>query len=492
MNLTDLLTKMGPGRVSTTAYDTAWVARLGEIDPEISNKALGWISDHQNSDGSWGADQPYYYHDRVISTLAVMVAINYRGRRQDDQKQIKRGLEALEKIADHVDQGLSADPNGATAGFEMIVPTLVADAERLGILKRQADTILDRLDSQRTSKIKVLRNRKIERRMTAAFSLEMAGVDGGKDMLDLDHLQEEDGSVSHSPSATAYFLANVQPDNQKAHEYIRKCMREDGGAPMAVPFEICERTWVLWNIGLLELDQDIRNLCVPHLDALQQAWRRDGVGFTKDHGVKDGDDTSLTFDALTRFGYSPDINALLHYEEEDHFRCYPYETTFSISTNIHFIGALRRAGYQADHPLIQKATQFLIRNRTDRFWCDKWHASPFYATGHAIIALSGYLNQMIEDTVRWLVSCQHPDGSWGYYSVPSAEETAYALQALSIWRKHGGKLEKNILKSGLLWLRDHSAAPYPMMWLAKSLNYSEWIIQAELLSAQLLAEEALS
>jgi halimadienyl-diphosphate synthase len=100
----DLLKCVGPGTMSSLAYDTAWVARLGEIDWELSNRALAWLTDNQLEDGSWGAREPFYYHDRVISTLAAMIALTYRGRRTQDKEQIERGLIALEKIIDGADE----------------------------------------------------------------------------------------------------------------------------------------------------------------------------------------------------------------------------------------------------------------------------------------------------------------------------------------------------------------------------------------------------
>ncbi len=50
-----LLTEYEPGRVMKTAYDTAWVARLGDVAHDISNAALRWICENQLPDGSWGA-----------------------------------------------------------------------------------------------------------------------------------------------------------------------------------------------------------------------------------------------------------------------------------------------------------------------------------------------------------------------------------------------------------------------------------------------------
>ena len=77
-----------------------------------------------------------YYHDRVICTLAAMIALSYRGRREHDKVQIEKGKLALERIVGGATQGLQSDPNGATVGFEMIAPTLAAEAEKLGIIKQ--------------------------------------------------------------------------------------------------------------------------------------------------------------------------------------------------------------------------------------------------------------------------------------------------------------------------------------------------------------------
>ena len=76
--IAQLIDEIGPGHMASTAYDTAWAARLGEIDWAISSQALAWLAENQLSDGSWGAPAPLYYHDRVICTLAAMIALSVR------------------------------------------------------------------------------------------------------------------------------------------------------------------------------------------------------------------------------------------------------------------------------------------------------------------------------------------------------------------------------------------------------------------------------
>ncbi|CNN33731.1 cyclase [Mycobacterium tuberculosis] len=49
-----LLAKAALGNgISSTAYDTAWVAKLGQLDDELSDLALNWLCERQLPDGSW-------------------------------------------------------------------------------------------------------------------------------------------------------------------------------------------------------------------------------------------------------------------------------------------------------------------------------------------------------------------------------------------------------------------------------------------------------
>ena len=133
----ELLKDLGTrNSILSSPYDTAWIARLKNIEPEISNMALEWICKNQLADGSWGAEFPMYYHDRVICTLSSMIALRHWGRRQQDKVQIEKGLVALDDIIAGAEKGLRNDFNGATVGFEVIIPTLIAEAEQLGNNKR--------------------------------------------------------------------------------------------------------------------------------------------------------------------------------------------------------------------------------------------------------------------------------------------------------------------------------------------------------------------
>jgi halimadienyl-diphosphate synthase len=504
-----LLEDIGPGRMLSSAYDTAWIARLVDWDESISRQALNWLREHQLPDGSWGASQFSYFHDRLICTLAAMTALGRWGDERD-QNRLRRARLGM----DIATKGLRADTVGETVGFEMIAPTLMGEAKKLGVIRRDAnggmkklifpveydstqsggvdephrrqDDILELLGYRRIAKMKRLPKGKISRYVTVAFSAEMVGNDGVH-LLDVENLQEGNGSVGHSPSATAHFVLNVQSGNTDAIAYLRQTVleNEDGGAPDVAPFDVFERGWSLWNLALIgSLDEETLSLCQPHLDFLEQGWQPGiGVGFAAEYSPKDGDDSGLTFEVLARYGRKMDIEALLGYEKAEHFRCYALESNPSISANIHILGALRQAGFDAQQPAIRKIVNFLYQTRfLQMFWFDKWHSSPYYPTVHAIIAAERLADDLIENAVAWILETQNLDGSWGYY-IPTAEETAYCLQALLIWKRGGKTVPEDKIKRGLDWLHNHMDPPYPPLWIGKSLYSPGLVVRSAILSA---------
>ncbi len=486
--ITGLIDEIGPGHMSSTAYDTAWAARLGEVDWNLSSHSLAWLAENQLPDGSWGAAAPMYYHDRVLCTLAAMIALSYRGRRGQDKVQIENGKIALERIVSGATMGLQADPNGATVGFEMIAPTLAAEAERLGIIKKQGERILGRLSKQRAKKLAFLKDNMISKHVTIAFSAEMAGTDG-KHMLDLDNLQESNGSVGLSPSATAYFATYIKRGDEAALNYLRGTTSADGGQPNVAPFDVFEIAWSLWNLGMIP-DLEANHKLRPHIEFLSNAWEpRRGVGFATNYSVKDSDDSVITYSTLLRFGIEKDLASVLAYEEKDHFRCFDLEVNPSISANIHILHALRQAGLNQKNSSVQKIIHFLKRTQHDQhFWIDKWHSSTFYATAHAVIACAGFANDLVAESVEWLLKSQNANGSWGTY-IATAEETAYALQALWQWNEKVAKVPKAVFRNGMRWLEEHLDPPYPPLWIGKCLYNPRLVIRSAVISALTLAHK---
>lgn len=480
----ELLHGIGQGlSISRSAYDTAWVARLALSGNSMGQAAIEWLREQQLADGSWGTKDFLYYHERLVSTLSAIVALAQYGAQQD-RARVQRAQLALETMSKH----LAADPAGETIGFEMIVPTLIAEAEELGVLNSHLDKQLDYLCQFRISKLAALPRNMIDRTVTVAFSTEMVGADG-LDLLDVKNLREPNGSVAYSPAATTFFYLHVQPDDPAALDYLEK-VTTDGAAPYIAPIEIFEQGWALWNLALLpQLDAETLRLCQPHLDLIEAEWKP-GIGAAACAGLTlvESDTTSVAYKVLQQFGRMPDLEAVMHYEEENHFRCFQLEANPSLSANIHILDALKGVGFGASHPSVQKVLRFLQRTQTmQMFWFDKWHVSPYYPTAHAIIACVDLANELIQDAVYWIKVSQRKDGAWGYY-VATAEETALCLQALVIWKQHGGEVPDSVLKRGAAWLAEHMDEPYVPLWIGKSLYCPELVVRSAVLSALALVE----
>jgi len=335
---------------------------------------------------------------------------------------------------------------------------------------------------------------KVSRHITVAHSVEMAGRDK-IELLDVENLQEVNGSIGNSSSATAYFASQIKPGDKQALHYLNQIVNtHNGGASTLAPFETFERIWTLWNLSLANLEnksQEVNTLFQEHLDYLNNHWSPGkGLGFSKTYSLTDSDDTAVGFELLTKFGKQNDIEALLEYEEEKWFRCFQFEINPSVDVNIHALGALRQAGYDKKHPTINKIVSFLRSQRiAGNYWFDKWHVSPYYTTAHAVIYCKDYDEKLCQDSINWILSTQKSDGSWGFYNFSTAEETAYCIQAIQVWKKFGKKIPKERIELAKNWLLKNAEAPYPPLWIDKSLYCPELLVRSAILSALELAQE---
>jgi halimadienyl-diphosphate synthase len=476
-----LVKEMGAGLITASAYDTAWVARLVEQDKALGESALEWLSTHQLSDGSWGTKDPICYYDRVICTLSAMTTLARYGRRAQDRKLITNGQLALGELTSNATRRLMTNPASATVGFEMLAPALVGEAEELGILNHQGDRILGRLQQLRKLKLAKLGNKRIDRSITAAFSLEMVGEDLSR--LDIDHLQERNGSIAYSPAATAFYLLQVKPGDPAALEYLNS-VHISGAFPYVGPADVFECAWSLWNLGLNDWSEPLKESFQCHLDSLEMAWTPNhGVGAATGLSLVDGDDTAMAFEAMHRWGRRPDTRSLLTYEADEHFLCFRLEADPSTSTNIHLLSALKAGGYDREAPVVQKILNFLLSHRMPNgMWSDKWHLSPYYPTSHAIIACAGYAEDLVEAAIEHMLASQKSDGTWGEPH-STAEETAYALQALCIWKRNGHHVDEDVLRVGGAWLIQHMTRPQPLLWIGKCLYSPVRVVKSTILSA---------
>lgn len=66
------------GSLPSSAYDTAFIAKIHRDDNLYFPEALQWILKNQNSDGSWG--ESLIHFDKLLSTLSCIDLLLFIGK----------------------------------------------------------------------------------------------------------------------------------------------------------------------------------------------------------------------------------------------------------------------------------------------------------------------------------------------------------------------------------------------------------------------------
>lgn len=477
-----LLQADSPRLMEPVPYDTVWAARLTNADGSVAYPAtLDWLVAQQQADGSWGSQIPYV-HDRLLTTLAVVVLLARADLCEQYCRERQRGEQVLWQLAGRLHYDYHE-----TIGFELILPTLLAEAKALGLNLPYAQ--LQRYECERVAKLRLLPlDRLFTTQTTALFSLEAFGecVDpeqGEKLLLG-------NGSLFASPSATAYLLSRT-PDWRTRYPqsttYVDKLLsHHDYGLPHVAPYDVFATAWSLTYLhygGLLKTHTD--NL-QPYYTFLRTHWRADGIGYSSVLETPDCDEMAMTLMILHRAGYPVDSRCLLAYERPEHFACFLHERNPSLSANLHVLAALALLP-EADQPRVRdKILGYLLRQRHEgAFWSDKWHASVYYPTSRALIILTPYLPEQMAETLRWLLATQQANGAWGQY-MPTLEETALVLLALLHYHRHYQPLAPEPLQRAAAYLLAHEqpfAQHYPALWIGKALYAPTPVIRSCILAA---------
>lgn len=472
-------------RMNPSPYDIAWVARLRDSDgnprwPEL----LDWLVEHQHSNGSWGGEIEYY-HDRIISTLVALIALRENGSDPLVEKSIKS---AEQYIWNHLHL-LRRDPF-ELAGFELILPTLIEEARALNL---DVPSHTCGYGEIQTAKLKLIPPDMLySPYISTVYSLECMGKAGN--VAKIREAKTCIGSVGNSPATTAYYLGLCQNQDEEAWSYLEG-VREDLSDIITVyPFRTFELVWVLNN--LLYTDFPVTNFVDQGtLQSLKEEVGPKGVGFDPTFLVTDGDTTSVCYRVLLSADMQVDLTGLAYFENKETrvFRTWDFERNASVSANAHVLEALHLAPAYPDLQLVkEKIILMLLDSRTfNTYWLDKWHASPYYATAHVLIALlkeKTFLAHAIHHTVDWLLHTQRADGSWGFFEQATLEETAYVMTALLHYNRYQ-PIDSGVLHRGARYLMEEYEKPtasYPDLWIAKCLYGPDDVIRSAVQAAIIL------
>jgi halimadienyl-diphosphate synthase len=423
----------------------------------------------------------------LLTTLRAVLTLDTWSESPCDRAQVERGLAYIRAHA----ADLAKDPV-ETVAFELIFPTLLDEAEQRGLDVPQEAFVPVRVTGA-AKRARAPRHLAYDRRTPLVISLEALGPHFEVELASA--VQEVNGSVGTSPSATAFLLQHV-PDNDAAAGYLRQMLHSDGrggGMPAFFPIETYEYSWALYQLGQARPDiyRQMPEIITPILDYLYTTRTRTGWTFCAQTAVKESDTTAVCFAVLSQAGYTLNPALLYQYEEADHFRVYPFERNPSPSANAHILDALHYCDPRERAPRVAKVLRFLDETRQPGgFWFDKWHVSPYYTTSHVVLAAQDWAPNLVAPAIDWLLAGQRPGGSWGFYA-STLEETAYAVLALLAWQRSGHAVPRDVIARGVDYLQAHytdAECAYPPLWIAKTLYAPVLISQAAVLAALLAAE----
>ena len=289
----------GYGSISAAHYETAWVGRLGKTGQPMFPQCLEYLRKGQHSDGSWGAKRPFLIFDHIISTLAVIVCLKQWNFSTDAQR-ISEGQKFLQDNLKRL-RNSNKIKFKKTAGFELILPSLIDEAKEMGLVFGSED-IIDIYRAERNWKLKVIKKLEdlgsdISTIKSWQFSLE--GLGGLYSNEQMKALIKDNGIVCVSYSSTAYALLKGV-DSPKTIEHFNHIIAENGGGiPHMYPETVFELAWGI--ISLLYVGFSIEtDFLQPALDELEALWDRfKGFLGASEYAPLDPDSTANTLFVLS-------------------------------------------------------------------------------------------------------------------------------------------------------------------------------------------------
>lgn len=490
------------GLVSVSVYESARVARLA---PWLAGHAqrLRFLLDRQRPDGLWPGPDGYALVPTLSAVEALLASVagasatgRALNRSPTDAEQTASATAGLRALARWFRPGADlAVPD--TVAVELIVPALVEQINgQLARFRGAEESTMDVFGSQGLGLPRGLDDGLLNRLRDAlrarralpakvAHSLEaFADASSGASFV-----RPAAGVVACSPAATAAWLG-VRPDHGESVAYLAALQAREGGpVPVCAPVPVFERAWVLAAFASAGLP-----VVVPDqvLSALAAAVG-DGGASTGGGLAPDADTTAMTLYVLARLDRPRSPDCLLSFRAGDHFTSFPAERTVSTSANAHVLQAL--GGYTDRRPderdryrvaMAALADWLCAQQETDGSWVDKWHASPYYATGCAVAALAEFGGPSaagaIDKAAAWVLDTRRADGAWGRWQ-STAEETAYAVRILI----ESGRADTATLAAAAggtaFLLRFGFTTEHPPLWHDKDLYTPTRVVRAEVIAA---------
>ncbi|GLJ36174.1 hypothetical protein SUGI_0725850 [Cryptomeria japonica] len=297
---------MEDGKISPSAYDTAWVARVPAIDdcaePQFP-QMLDWILHNQLPDGSWGEKRRFLACDRLLNTLSCLVTLAFWGV---GNNQVNRGLDFLRRNTEAMIK--EAQGYHRSKGFEMVFPALLNEAKFLGLDLPYELSIIKQINEKRDFELKRASVEELHSHPSTMLQC-LEGIQEVVDWKNILKLQSKDGSFSGSPASTACVF--IHTGDRECLQFLMRLVTKFGDhVPGMYPVDIAERLRAVDSVQRLGLDRHFQTEIKQAMDYAFQYWGQRGIGFGRESLVPDIDVTATGFKLLRMFGYTVSSDVL--------------------------------------------------------------------------------------------------------------------------------------------------------------------------------------
>ncbi|AEE82229.1 ent-kaurene synthetase A-like protein [Arabidopsis thaliana] len=361
-----ILRNLTDGEITISAYDTAWVALIdaGDKTPAFPS-AVKWIAENQLSDGSWGDAYLFSYHDRLINTLACVVALrSWNLFPHQCNKGITFFRENIGKLEDENDEHMPI-------GFEVAFPSLLEIARGINIDVPYDSPVLKDIYAKKELKLTRI-PKEIMHKIPTTLLHSLEG------MRDLDwekllKLQSQDGSFLFSPSSTAF--AFMQTRDSNCLEYLRNAVKRfNGGVPNVFPVDLFEHIWIVDRLQRLGISRYFEEEIKECLDYVHRYWTDNGICWARCSHVQDIDDTAMAFRLLRQHGYQVSADVFKNFEKEGEFFCFVGQSNQAVTGMFNLYRASQLAFPREE--ILKNAKEFsynyLLEKREREELIDKW------------------------------------------------------------------------------------------------------------------------
>ncbi|GAB2281065.1 Gly-Xaa carboxypeptidase [Dionaea muscipula] len=366
-----MLRSIGDGEISVSAYDTAWVALVQDInegdEPQFP-ACLEWIAGNQLPDGSWGESCIFSAHDRIINTLACLIALrSWNIHPHLQEKGMRFVKENMNKLGEENGEHMPI-------GFEVAFPAMIEKARSLGMDFSVPDKcpILHEIYAKR--RIKLTRIPwDIMHRVPTTLLHSLEGM-GGLDWEKLLKLQSEDGSFLFSPSSTACAL--MQTRDVKCLKYLEKAVqRFKGGVPNVYPVDLFEHIWVVDRLQRLGISRYFQAQIEELIDYVYRYWTERGICWARNSEIQDIDDTAMGFRLLRLHGYDVSANVFENFKKDGEFFCFAGQSTQAV-TGMYNLYRASQLQFPRGEDILKEArsfsSKFLKEKQASNHVLDKW------------------------------------------------------------------------------------------------------------------------